>query len=115
MESAPLTSLRKGAIHFLNWLLQKIKRMSQDCEGLTRPTPTIYKFQENKISQKVLVKRNISSSKIHCDIDQDKAMLKKMFVFFSLLSALDPSLLLGSPRPFLLLGDPGLLINPSRN
>ena len=56
MESAPLTSLSKGAVYFLNWLLQYIKRMSQVCKGPTRPTPTIYKFQDNKISQKVLAK-----------------------------------------------------------
>ena len=30
--------------------------MSQVCKGPTRPTPTIYEFQDNKISQKVLAK-----------------------------------------------------------
>ena len=38
----PLVSLSKGAVYFLNWLLQYIKRMSQGCKDLTRTTPTIY-------------------------------------------------------------------------
>ena len=42
MESAPLTSVSKEVIHFFNWLLQEIKRMSQVCENFTRPTPAIY-------------------------------------------------------------------------
>jgi len=38
----PLLVLERELHTFLNWLLQLIKRMSQDCKKFTRPTPTIY-------------------------------------------------------------------------
>ena len=39
--------------------------MSQDCKGLTRPTPTIYILRWH-IVRRFLRRRNISSFRIHC-------------------------------------------------
>ena len=51
MESAHLASLRKGVIYFFSWLLQWIKRISQGCKGLTRPTPIICIWRWQNLSK----------------------------------------------------------------
>ena len=80
--------------------------MSQVCKGPTRPTPTIYEFQDNKISQKVLAKEK------HV-LEQDTLLYRlrqsnegKKFILFSSSRA---------PDCFLLLGESGLFISLPRN